>query len=131
MFLVGLTSLMFVYIHIKFTRYVITDSALYKQTGIITNDVTKIPIDKLHSLTYKQSIAEKLLNFGTVGMSTGGQEVIEIEFISIKNPSEIHNKIDNLIEERIERGRTVVLDDQSKQIEILEEKIKELENQID
>lgn len=101
----GFLTLLFSYYHMKFTRYVITDSAVYKQKGWISDHVTQIPADKIHTLTYDQSIIEKILNFGTVGLSTGGQEIVEIEFESVKNPKSVHNRIDNLMEDRVERRR--------------------------
>jgi uncharacterized membrane protein YdbT with pleckstrin-like domain len=102
--LMGLISLFFIKFHIKYTRYVLTDSAVYKQTGWISDKVTKIPVDQLQTITYEQSIPEKLLNFGTVGMSTGGHEVIELEFKSVKNPKRVHRDIELQMEDRVNRS---------------------------
>lgn len=88
------------YVSIKFTRYVLTDQAIYLQSGLIRQRVKRLPADTIQTHEYNQTIPERLLNFGTIEVTTAGTDGIELTYRSISNPKRIHTLIGELIENR-------------------------------
>lgn len=88
------------YISIKFTRYVLTDQAIYLQEGLIRQRVKRLPVDTIQTHEYTQSIIERLLNYGSLEVTTAGTDEIELTYRAIPKPKKIHLLIGDLIENR-------------------------------
>lgn len=126
----GLITLLVSYIRLKYTRYVLTDSAVYVQRGWLTDRVTRVPVDTIQSIEYSQKIAERVLGFGTIEVSTAGSDGVELAFESVSNPSSVHTDINEQIESRVVRGRTTTVEssrsDVDKQNSALENELREI-----
>lgn len=119
----GIGVLFSVYIYLKYTRYVITDSALYRQTGWLSDNVKRVPVDNLQSIEYRQSILERILNFGSIEVSTAGTDGVELFFDSVTSPKKVHRRVNNLMEERVRRPKQFTTDDQIQRIRDLEDEL--------
>ncbi|MPZ82863.1 MAG: PH domain-containing protein [Actinophytocola sp.] len=54
-------------------RIVVTDKRVMMTTGIITTKVLMMPITKVTDLTYKRTLAGRLLGYGTMVVESAGQ----------------------------------------------------------
>lgn len=82
-----------------------------------------IPRGGSQSIEYSQSILERVLNFGTIEVSTAGTDGVELFFDSVTSPKEVHLRVNNLMEERVNRPRQFTTDDQTRRIKDLEEEL--------
>ena len=98
--LIGLVILLGAYLTYKNTNYVVTNSGLYKKTGILSRDVQKIGFDKVQNISYSQSAIGSYFGYGNVEVSTAGSSGVEMQFRSVPAPADVQELIDS----RIERG---------------------------
>lgn len=64
------------------------DKHLKLKTGILSNHEVEIPFDKINTISVRQGLLGKILNFGDIVIHTGN-DVSGIAFKSIDNPQQI------------------------------------------
>jgi len=77
-------------------RYALTTERVIVSEGIFSEKFRSTTYDKITDLRLNQSVFDKVLNIGTIGIDTAGTDAIEIKFIGVKNPSYIQNKISEM-----------------------------------
>jgi uncharacterized membrane protein YdbT with pleckstrin-like domain len=93
---IGIIIFIGVYINLNYTKYAITDKALYKKTGMLSNKTKRVPLSKIQNTEYSRSWIEKQFEFGTVKVSTAGSSGKELSFKSVSNPKEVQDMISKL-----------------------------------
>lgn len=68
------------------------DKYVKVKTGFLSNDEKEIPYTKINSVSVKQDIIGKILNYGSVIIYTGN-DVSGIAFSNLDNPSEVKSLI--------------------------------------
>lgn len=116
------------YISIKYTLYVLTDQAIYLQSGLIRRRVKRLPADTIQTHEYSQGVIERILNFGTIEVTTAGTDEVELKYKFISKPKKIHLIIGNLIEDRSYYAQ---IDDEDEYREKLLSEINNLSNKIE
>ena len=102
--LVGIPIVVGAYLSHRNTNYVVTTTALYRKTGVLSRDVQRIEFDKVQNTSYRQSALGSSLGYGTVDISTAGGSGIEMRFSSVAEPQHVQTLINERIRGR--RGRT-------------------------
>lgn len=75
-------------------RLVVSNKRTIKHVGIIQRHTTEVLHDHVRSVDIQQTFLERMLNVGTVGIDSAGQDGIEIEVKDIPFPYEIKKIID-------------------------------------
>lgn len=85
----GIAYGMLAYLHWLRILYVITDEEIYVKIGLISRDVTQVPLSRVQNTSYSQSVIERFLAFGTIHIYTAGTHTEDIEFESVPRPQEV------------------------------------------
>lgn len=75
-------------------RLVVSNKRTIKHVGIIKRHTTEVLHDHVRSVDIRQTFLERLLDVGTIGIDSAGQDGIEIEVNDIPHPYEIKKTID-------------------------------------
>ncbi|WP_416839451.1 PH domain-containing protein [Haloferax sp. DFSO52] len=96
--LIGLAALvgglppLWSYLRVVNTRFVVTDQALYRKTGILSRNVQRVSLDRVQNSTFSQGITGSLFDYGTVSVEAAGGG--KIRFENVDDPQEVRDVID-------------------------------------
>jgi len=65
------------------------------KTGIINRDLLELRLEKCEGLKIKQSILQRILNYGTIVITTGD---VENYFTFLRNPLEFRRRVNEAID---------------------------------
>jgi membrane protein YdbS with pleckstrin-like domain len=91
--LIGILIIVGEYLRIRNTVYVITDSAVYRKTGVLSRDVKRIDHEKVQDISYSQSALGSTFGYGTVQLTTAGGAGVEMAFRSVPDPRTVQQRI--------------------------------------
>ncbi|MFU8869767.1 PH domain-containing protein [Natronococcus sp.] len=91
--LIGIVLIVGEYLRIRNTVYVITDSAVYRKTGVLSRDVKRIDHEKVQDISYSQSALGSTFGYGTVELTTAGGAGVEMAFRSVSEPRTVQQRI--------------------------------------
>jgi membrane protein YdbS with pleckstrin-like domain len=91
--LIGLFIIAGEVLRVRNTHYVITDSAVYRKTGILSRDVKRIDHEKIQDISYSQSALGSSFGYGTVELTTAGGSGVEMAFRSVTDPRAVQQRI--------------------------------------
>jgi uncharacterized membrane protein YdbT with pleckstrin-like domain len=115
--LVGIPILVAGYLQYENTNYVVTTSALYRKTGVLSRSVQRIEFDKVQDTSYRQTFLGAQFGYGTVDVSTAGGTGVEMSFDSVADPQALQRRINGRIRsgrdesDTGDRDKAAVLDD--------------------
>jgi uncharacterized membrane protein YdbT with pleckstrin-like domain len=113
--LVGIPILVGSYLSHRNTRYVVTTTALYRKTGVLSRNVQRVEFDKVQDTSYRQSAFGSYFGYGTVDVSTAGGTGIELSFSNVADPQALQRRINERIRSDRDTGddgdKAAVLDD--------------------
>lgn len=66
--------------------YVITDEGVYVRYGLVSRDITQVPIDRVQNSSFDQSMLQRALSFGDVHIFTAGSSTEDLTFENVPNP---------------------------------------------
>ncbi len=72
----------------------ISNKRVIRRAGIITRRSSEVLHDHVRNVEIRQSFLQRLLNVGYIGISSSGQDGIEIEVFDIPNPDKVKSLID-------------------------------------
>ena len=81
------------YLTWKYTRYIITSFSLITESGIIWKYHADTPRAKIQNIYINQGLIQRLLKVGDMGFSTAGESHVEVQWVGIKNPYKLKEKI--------------------------------------
>lgn len=121
--LIGIPIVVSAYLSYTNTNYVVTATALYKKTGIISRDVQRIEFDKVQNTAYQQSAMGSYFGYGTVNISTAGGGGVEMRFRNVAKP----RAVQSLINEHHTDRKTHSTDSEDTAAAVLDEILAELQ----
>ena len=80
-----------------FITYVITNSSIYVNSGIINTSSSQISINKIFACTLKQNILQKFLGLGTIEIYTIGDAQLSLKLENIRKSDKVRELIMELI----------------------------------
>ena len=101
----GLLVLLGVYIRVNYTTYAVTDKALYKKRGVLSEKTKRVPISKIQNTEYSRSFIEKQFGFGSVQISSAGSSGTELNFRAVENPKDLQKLINRLSKNQSAEGQ--------------------------
>lgn len=69
--------------------YVITATDVYVKYGILSRDITQIPLARVQNAGFDQALHERLLSFGDVHIFTAGSDTEDLTFESVPSPHRV------------------------------------------
>lgn len=91
--LIGVFIIVGEYLRVTNTHYVVTDSAVYKKTGVLSRDVKRIEHEKVQDISYSQSALGAFFGYGTVELTTAGGSGVEMAFKAVPDPRTVQQRI--------------------------------------
>ena len=76
------------------TEQVLTDKRVFFKEGLIRRDTEELKKDAIETISTKQSIVGRILNFGEIEFT--GRGGISFKFIFVRNPTEVKREFENL-----------------------------------
>lgn len=86
---VGLAYGAYVYLQWLRLLYVITDEEVYVKIGLVSRDVTQVPLTRVQNTSYNQSVLERLLSFGDIHLYTAGTDTDDLVLENVPNPERV------------------------------------------
>jgi uncharacterized membrane protein YdbT with pleckstrin-like domain len=83
---------------VRNTRFVVSDVALYRKTGVLSRNVRRMRLARVQNSTFRQGFRGRLFGYGTVGVEAAGGG--KIAFTDIETPREVRA----LVERRAGHG---------------------------
>jgi len=77
----------------QYTRYVLTDAALYHRTGVLSLTGTELRLGKIQNTSYSQGIFGTVFGHGTVTVDTAGSRGAELTLRQLDGPGTVHRRI--------------------------------------
>jgi membrane protein YdbS with pleckstrin-like domain len=84
------------YQRVQATDYVLTDRSVYKKTGILSENVTRVGVDRVQNTTLRKDFTGNLFDYGTVLLSTAGGGA-ELAITDLNDPDEFRSELRPLI----------------------------------
>lgn len=88
------------YLRIANTDYVLTTQSIYKKTGIASENVTRIGVDRVQRTSLSKDFFGNLFDYGDVAISTAGGSGVEMTITEIDDPGTFRN----LLREQVSRA---------------------------
>ena len=95
-----------VYVQWTTTNFVVTNERLVSRKGVISKEGIEIPLDRINTVFFKQSIFERIIGAGDLGIESAGEGGRQ-EFTDIRKPNlvqnEIYRQVEGLEDRRLRR----------------------------
>lgn len=69
--------------------YVITDEEIYVKLGLISRDVTQVPLTRVQNTSYNQTVLQRLLSYGNIYVYTAGTHTDDLLLRNVPKPERI------------------------------------------
>lgn len=81
------------YVQTKNVGYVMTTDNVYKKTGVFSERVTTVGLEKVQNLELTQGVTGNLFDYGSVAISTAGSEGVELTIDDLDDPGEFRSDL--------------------------------------
>ncbi|EJN57116.1 PH domain-containing protein [Halogranum rubrum] len=81
---VGVAIAVAAYLRVVNTRYVVTDHALYRKTGVLSRHVERVSLHRVQNSAFTQGVLGSAFDYGTVSVEAAGGGAID--FSDINDP---------------------------------------------
>lgn len=85
------------YQRVQATDYVLTDRNVYKKTGVLSENVTRVGVDRIQNTTLRKDFFGNLFDYGTVLLSTAGSGGAELTISDLNDPDAFRAELRPLI----------------------------------
>lgn len=90
--LVGALVALYAFLWVRRTRYVVTDRACYRRTGVVARRVERLSRSRVQNSSFEQGVLGSVLGYGTVSVVAAGGG--SVSFSRIENPREVREIVD-------------------------------------
>lgn len=84
--------------------YVLTDRNLYKKTGVGSETVTRVGLDRIQSTSLSKDVFGNLFDYGSVAVSTAGGSGVELVVSDLDDPDELRTELRRLVNQASAAG---------------------------
>lgn len=85
------------YLRVRETDYVLTDRNVYKKTGVLSERVVRVGIDRIQNTTLRKDLTGNLFDYGTVLLTTAGGGGTALAVTDLDNPEAFRAELGPLI----------------------------------
>jgi membrane protein YdbS with pleckstrin-like domain len=93
--LIGLAIAVGAYLRVVNTRYVVTDHALYRKTGVLSRHVERVSLRRVQNSAFTQGVLGSLFDYGTVSVEAAGGG--DISFADIDDPRAVRALVEKQV----------------------------------
>lgn len=93
---IGLIFIIYAAIDQQRKRFTITNKKIKLEVGLIARNIQEVAIKDIRSISFKQDIAARLLDFGTVNVASAATGAVEITFKGVRHPQKLKEIINEL-----------------------------------
>jgi hypothetical protein len=93
----GLVQVVWAYLVVSNVDYVLTDRNLYKKTGVGSETVTRVGVDRVQSTSLSKDLTGNLFDYGSVAVSTAGGSGVEMVVRDLSEPEELQRELRRLV----------------------------------
>lgn len=91
---IGLLFLLFWWLNTRTTTLVVTDKRTILRKGILSRYTNEVLHQHVRNIQIIQSLSQRMMNVGTIGISSAAQADIEIRAVGIPMPDKVKALID-------------------------------------
>jgi uncharacterized membrane protein YdbT with pleckstrin-like domain len=95
----GLAQVTWAFLVVRNVDYVLTDRNLYKKTGVASETVTRVGVDRVQSTSLSKDVLGNLFDYGSVAVSTAGGSGVEMVVRDLSAPGELQRELRRLVNE--------------------------------
>ncbi|WP_226010692.1 PH domain-containing protein [Halomicrobium salinisoli] len=88
------------YLRVQHTDYVLTDEHVYAKTGVLSQRVTGLGLDRVQETTLSKGVAGNHFDYGTVAISTAGSAGTDLALSDLNDPESFRD----LLQERVRQA---------------------------
>ncbi|QLH80454.1 PH domain-containing protein [Halosimplex pelagicum] len=92
------------YLKVDHTDYVLTDRRIYLKTGVLSETVTSVGVDRVQNTTLRKDITGNLFDYGTVAVSTAGSGGADLAVSDLDDPEAFRDALQAQVRAADERG---------------------------
>jgi uncharacterized membrane protein YdbT with pleckstrin-like domain len=100
----GLAVVAWAYVSLVSTRYVLTSEEIYRKTGVISQSVAQIRLDRVQNTTCSQSLTERLFSYGDITIYTAGSDTMDITLADVPDPQQVNRHLTEALDAASEPG---------------------------
>lgn len=93
------------YLRTRNTEYLLTTENVYKRTGVWSENVTRVGIDRIQNTQLRKDLFGTLFDYGTIHVSTAGGSGAEMSIEDLDNPDELRAELRTRTARTGDRGR--------------------------
>lgn len=90
-------------LRLRNTDYVLTTHNIYRKRGVLSENVTRVGLDKVQNTILTKGLLGNLFDYGDVGISTAGGSGVELRITDVDDPAELRGELRRLV--NATRGR--------------------------
>lgn len=96
----GIAYAIWVYLLWLRLLYVITDEEIYVKLGLVSRNVTQVPLTRVQNTSYDQSVLQRLLSYGNIYVYTAGTHTDDLLLRNVPRPERIKGILTAQLSER-------------------------------
>ena len=77
------------------TGYVLTDRAVYRKTGVLGENVQRVPLGKVQNTDLKKGVFGTQFGYGTVEVSSAGSGGTDLRIADVYDPEEVRQLLES------------------------------------
>ena len=81
------------YLRTRNTDYVLTDRNVYKKTGVWSENVTRVGVDRIQNTQLRKDFFGNTFDYGTILLSTAGGGGVELAIEDLDDPDELRREL--------------------------------------
>jgi uncharacterized membrane protein YdbT with pleckstrin-like domain len=94
------------YLRVENAGYVLTDRNVYKKTGVLSETVTRVGLDRVQNTRLQKGVRGNLFDYGSVAISTAGGGGTELVVTDLDDPETFRDELQALARTASEEATT-------------------------
>jgi uncharacterized membrane protein YdbT with pleckstrin-like domain len=93
----GVAEVTWAWLVLSNVDYVLTDRNVYKKTGVGSENVKRVGLDRVQSTSLSKDLFGNVFDYGSVSISTAGGSGVEMEIADLDTPDELRQELRRLV----------------------------------
>lgn len=92
-----LASVALAYLRVEQTDYVLTDRRVYRKTGVLSEQVSSLGVERVQETTLSKDFFGNLFDYGTVAISTAGSGGTDMALTDLTDPETFRDRLNEQV----------------------------------
>ncbi|MFB6173222.1 MAG: PH domain-containing protein [Halobacteriales archaeon] len=94
------------YLRVDHTDYALTDRRVYRKTGVLSETVTSVAVDRVQNTTLHKDMWGNVFDYGTVSISTAGSGGADLALTDLDDPETFRDRLQEQVRAAAERSES-------------------------